>query len=49
MQEGLRRLYDLGARIALVNTLQGDEAANHLYFSLGFQRMDLLKAWQISL
>jgi mycothiol synthase len=48
MKEGLRRLHDLGARTALVNVQQGDEAAIRLYSSLGFEEIDSMKAWQTS-
>ncbi len=46
MEEGLRRLHDLGARAASVNSHRGDEAAARLYVSTGFREIDCMEAWQ---
>ena len=46
IEEGLRRLHDLGARAASLNSHRGDEAATRLYASTGFQEIDCMEAWQ---
>ncbi len=46
MVEGLRRLQTLGATRAFVNTLRGEPAANTLYKSVGFARIDDNEQWK---
>jgi mycothiol synthase len=46
IEEGLRRLHDLGARAASVNSHRGDKAAARLYVSTGFREIDCMEAWQ---
>ncbi len=46
MFEGLRRLQALGAERAFVNTLRGEPAANTLYKSVGFERIDDNEQWK---
>jgi mycothiol synthase len=46
MVEGLRRLQALGAKRAFVNTLRGEPAANTLYKSVGFDRIDDNEQWK---
>jgi len=46
LYEGLRRLRQLGARTAFVNSYGGDEAAERLYTSVGFQLVDRNYAWE---
>lgn len=49
MLEGLRRLQALGATRAFVNTVRGAVAANTLYASAGFQKIDDNESWQKTL
>lgn len=46
MQEGLRRLRALGARVAYVNTNGDNVAANPLYDAVGFRVIDENHAWE---
>jgi mycothiol synthase len=46
MSEGLRRLQALGATHAYVNTVRGAVAANTLYASVGFQKIDDNESWK---
>jgi hypothetical protein len=46
MVEGLRRLFDLGAQVAHVNSWREDSAGAGLYRSLGFAVTGRIFAWE---